>query len=1105
MNILRGHNFESDGTLLVGHNLDGASAATITGLTSGAAQVGDHASIGAVMVSGDPISSYAWGSTPGGSEYGTGPNPTDYTASDGGTLYLDVVSGGQTFSTSAPVRYALAVNTVAPVASGDLELGDVLSVTQGTWTAAGGTYGYQWQRNGVDISGATATSYMVVTDDLGTDVHCVVTYTNSGGAVSAASNVLSITDVPAQMDPPTLTVISDTEIDVTLAADPADNGSPITGRAFRYRIAGSSDAYTVVTSLTAGSTTRVSGLAASTQYAFQARTANANGDSLFSTTVNATTQPASGASTIYVSPTGNDTTGDGSLGNPYATYGTAEADATGPGDTVVLMAGTHAPIPDVGLSGASGNPFTILMQDGAIIEGDLLDHVALGGAGGVSGDTYRDGIRCAAKSHIRITGQGTAIIRNVWRCGVFVLGDAPGTPADDIIVDGITIYQIGASAVRFEGSNTGSGPIAYTEDGTPRLTNVTVRNCTGYFGNIPNDYLTSDTETFSFANGIENFECSNNTVGSATTSTTYGDPTSGRSRGYGIDVKVGVRTGSVYGNTVLNHVKYGIYFDSARRWVSGVDCYNNQVHSCQIGIVMAREAHPTAYADYATARTALGAAEFVQELSNIAVYNNGFWNIDQSGIFLDAHPRDDTSFGDGSIDGIDVWFNSFWNMRRDSGSDFNLRDWENLAAAPTNVSIIGNAGWNTEGSITFAQSMATPPAWMTYTENGFSSDPVWTDAANGDFEITGSSPLVNLVDVTSIVAPNDLNGVSREGQTFADAGAFETRTADPSIANVTINSVSQDAAGDPLAISYTIDQNDSTVEVVMFAAATADPSASDFNQGGDGSSTYIDFGQVNMTTSGSPVTITGPDPAAGTGSYKIALLPTGGGDSDVEVSSAFTWTAAAAPASLAATSLGFASDQTSTTTPSFTVDLSGYGSGDRIIFIFGPGQEATALTVDGVAATLEYTNNGSSRGELTAFSYVLPGAGSASAAIAVTQTSALIANYLAVVAVEGSTQVDDTSGAFSSGGASYSADVTPAGTPFALIAVAMGDEENFGTHSWSSNVTQATYAEPIDTFDYAGSIATAISSGAAALQSITFTKDGASAATRSGIIVMAIS
>ncbi|MGB0903185.1 hypothetical protein, partial [Halocynthiibacter sp.] len=125
--------------------------------------------------------------------------------------------------------------------------------------------------------------------------------------------------------------------------------------------------------------------------------------------------------------------------------------------------------------------------------------------------------------------------------------------------------------------------------------------------------------------------------------------------------------------------------------------------------------------------------------------------------------------------------------------------------------------------------------------------------------------------------------------------------------------------------------------------------------------------------------------------------------------------------------------------------------------------------------------------------------------IAVTQTSALIANYLAVVAVEGSTQVDDTSGAFSFGGASYSADVTPAGTPFALIAVAMGDEENFGTHSWSSNVTQATYAEPIDTFDYAGSIATAISSGAAALQSITFTKDGASAATRSGIIVMAIS
>jgi hypothetical protein len=50
------------------------------------------------------------------------------------------------------------------------------------------TYSYQWQRNGSTISGATSSTYVLVQDDVGTTVRCVVTATNAAGSTSANSN-----------------------------------------------------------------------------------------------------------------------------------------------------------------------------------------------------------------------------------------------------------------------------------------------------------------------------------------------------------------------------------------------------------------------------------------------------------------------------------------------------------------------------------------------------------------------------------------------------------------------------------------------------------------------------------------------------------------------------------------------------------------------------------------------------------------------------------------------------------------------------------------------------------------------------------------------------
>lgn len=93
------------------------------------------------------------------------------------------------------VYAALPVNTVAPVTSGSQVVGGTLNVTTGSWTGSGITYTYKWQRDTVDISSATSSTYTVVDADDGHGVRGVVGATNAGGGpVYANGNSLSIND-----------------------------------------------------------------------------------------------------------------------------------------------------------------------------------------------------------------------------------------------------------------------------------------------------------------------------------------------------------------------------------------------------------------------------------------------------------------------------------------------------------------------------------------------------------------------------------------------------------------------------------------------------------------------------------------------------------------------------------------------------------------------------------------------------------------------------------------------------------------------------------------------------------------------------------------------
>lgn len=85
------------------------------------------------------------------------------------------------------------VNSVAPVISGNVQFGQTLTTTDGTWSNSPTGYTYQWKRDGANIASATANTHVLVELDAGADIICEVTASNAGGAgTPAASNTLSI-------------------------------------------------------------------------------------------------------------------------------------------------------------------------------------------------------------------------------------------------------------------------------------------------------------------------------------------------------------------------------------------------------------------------------------------------------------------------------------------------------------------------------------------------------------------------------------------------------------------------------------------------------------------------------------------------------------------------------------------------------------------------------------------------------------------------------------------------------------------------------------------------------------------------------------------------
>jgi len=131
----------------------------------------------------------------------------------GSTLRVLVTATNGEGSTSAPslttavvTAQSTPVNTAEPLISGSTVEGSTLTTTTGTWDGTSITYAYQWVRCGPDgglsdgsdcpsIAGATSSSYVLTSADVGKRLRVQVTASNGSGAATATANP---TDVVTQ-------------------------------------------------------------------------------------------------------------------------------------------------------------------------------------------------------------------------------------------------------------------------------------------------------------------------------------------------------------------------------------------------------------------------------------------------------------------------------------------------------------------------------------------------------------------------------------------------------------------------------------------------------------------------------------------------------------------------------------------------------------------------------------------------------------------------------------------------------------------------------------------------------------------------------------------
>jgi len=134
----------------------------------------------------------------------TGLTYTAAVADEGSTLVVTATAtnpDGTVQKASKPTAVVTPqppLNTAPPTLSGTAKRGSMLTATAGTWTGAGNSYAYQWQRctsSGAtcqSITGQTALTYTLTHDDEAQTVRLMMTATNPDGSLSKTTPLSAV-------------------------------------------------------------------------------------------------------------------------------------------------------------------------------------------------------------------------------------------------------------------------------------------------------------------------------------------------------------------------------------------------------------------------------------------------------------------------------------------------------------------------------------------------------------------------------------------------------------------------------------------------------------------------------------------------------------------------------------------------------------------------------------------------------------------------------------------------------------------------------------------------------------------------------------------------
>jgi len=457
----------------------------------------------------------------------------------------------------------------------------------------------------------------------------------------------------------------------------------------------------------------------------------------------------------YVSTTGSDTTGTGTLLNPYKTIQKA-VNVSGVNDSVVIRGGTYTPAKNIQIG--SKNYLTIRNYTG--------EHVIINGTNTPTTNYINATIELKTSNHIRITG--LTIERS--RLGGITIRTKP---CSFICVDNCSIKNCSEFAIK---ANNGLNNITFEHN--------YVYNC---FNNWSS--LVMSQETVSFEN-ITTFSINNNTIIN--------------SRTLNIDMKGGCKHGKCCYNRINTTADYlwkysgpeygsaGIYID-ARGVSSNISIYNNNVWGNNTGLDINTET--TGHFEYIyiynniVNLTGYGAAGASGRFPMI-IGNSGL----STDIFHHVYIYDNT-FIDDTYNNYSMMWVGHWTLNQLNKSDLHYVYIVNNIFYSKSISAsfyfwtINKISYS-EGSFIIRNNSFYRPTgtirvyWngTTYTSSGdpskFGVGPLFTNpkfaSPNSieDFNLNSTSPCINVGNVT-YSSSTDYDNLSRPQGAKSDIGAYE--------------------------------------------------------------------------------------------------------------------------------------------------------------------------------------------------------------------------------------------------------------------------------------------------------------------------------------------